>query len=150
MPNILRSRIALLVLLGAFLVPIGMSSLRGLTHVLTCSESSRTPFTLLIRSRGAPEAVTSTSFGRDADAICGGLSLDLGARVAGPDELEMVVPITNNTEFLWRGTVKLDLDDTSIPIDIGEIGAGETGEDSVRLDLERGAHELSGSVLIGP
>jgi hypothetical protein len=150
MPNILRSRIALLALLGAFLIPIGMSSLRGLTHVLTCREPSRTPFTLIIPEAGAPEAVTSTSFGRGQGAICGGLSLDLGARVAGPDELEMVVPITNNTTFLWRGTVKLVLDDASIPIDIGEIAAGRTRSDTVAFDLDRGAHDLTGSVLIGP
>ncbi len=151
LPSILRSRVALLALLGAFLIPIGMSSLRGLTHVLTCRDEARTPFTLIVPpTGGAPEAVTSTTIDRDAAGICGGLSLDLGTRAVGRDEMEMVVPITNDSEHLWRGTVKLVLDGTTIPVDIGEVEAGATETDSVTLDLERGSHELTGSVLIGP
>ncbi|HEX2234853.1 MAG TPA: hypothetical protein VHK89_01115 [Actinomycetota bacterium] len=151
LPSILRSRVALLALLGAFLIPIGMSSLRGLTHVLTCRDEARTPFTLIVPPAGsAPEAVTSTTFGRDTAGICGGLSLDLGTRAVTRDRMEMVVPITNNSEHLWQGTVKLVLDGTTIPVDIGEVDAGSTETDSVTLDLERGSHELTGSVLIGP
>lgn len=151
MPAILRSRVALLALLGAFLIPIGMSSLRGLTHVLTCSEEARTPFTLIVPGAGsAPEAVTSTTLGRDGAGICGGLSLDLGTRAVSRDKMEMVVPITNGSEHVWRGTVKLVLDGTSIPVEIGEVEAGATETDSVTLDLERGSHDLTGSVLIGP
>ncbi|CAN5583792.1 hypothetical protein BH24ACT26_BH24ACT26_17190 [soil metagenome] len=150
MPSILRSRVALLALLGAFLIPIGMSSLRGLTHVLTCRDRVRTPFTLVIPEQGTPEAVTSTRIQRDEDEICGGLSLDLGTRVAGPERFAMVIPITNESEYLWQGTVELELDGTSIPVRIGRVASGATASDTVTLDLERGSHELSGSLLIGP
>jgi hypothetical protein len=150
MPSILRSRLGLLALVIAFLIPIGMSSLRGLTHVLTCRERVRTPFTLIIPELGAPEAVTSTRIHRDDASICGGLSLDLGTRVKGPDELAMVIPITNESEYLWQGTVQLDLDGTAIPVRIGRIPSGATGSDTVSFDLERGSHEVSGSLLIGP
>jgi hypothetical protein len=149
-PSILRSRIALVALVGTFLVPIMTSSLRGLTHVLTCQEQSRTPFTLIIPEGGAPEAVTSTRFGRETSSICGGLSLNLGSRVLGSKELAMVIPITNTSQYVWRGTVKLVLDDTSIPVDIGKIEAGESATDTISFELEEGAHELGGSLLIGP
>lgn len=149
MPPILRSRVALLSLMGAFLIPIGMSSLRGLTHVLTCEESARTPFTLVVGQQSA-EAVTSTRISRGQRQICGGLALDLGTRVISPRDLEMVVPITNNSSYLWQGSVELVLDRLSIPINIGEIPAGETRSDTVSLHLDRGSHELSGSLLIGP
>jgi hypothetical protein len=147
---ILRSRVALLALVGVFLVPILTSSLRGLTHVLTCEEQSRTPFTLIIPESGAPEAVTSTRFGRETSSICGALSLNLGSRVVSAKKLAMVIPITNTSPHQWRGTVKLLLDDTTIPIDIGQIKAGGRETDTVRFDLEEGAHELAGSLLIGP
>lgn len=150
MPSILRSRVALLALMGAFLIPIGMSSLRGLTHVLTCRERVRTPFTLVIPDRGAPEAVTSTRLTRETGEICGALALDLGTRVEGPRELAMIVPITNHSSDLWKGTVQLVLDDTAIPVDIGEIPAGKTASDVVTFDLDPGSHEVSGSLLIGP
>ena len=150
MPSILRSRAALIALLGAFLIPIGMSSLRGLTHVLTCRDRVRTPFTLLIPERGAPEAVTSKRIHREAGQICGGLTLELGSRVAGPRRLEMEVPITNESPHPWRGTVQLLLDETAIPVDIGEIPSGETEIDTVTFDLDPGAHEVTGSLLIGP
>ena len=150
MPSILRSRVALMVMLGAFLIPIGMSSLRGLTHVLTCRDRVRTPFTLLISDRDQPEAVTSKRIHREAGEICGGLSLELGSRVEGTRRLQMNVPITNESRYLWRGTVQLLLDDIAIPVDIGEIPAGQTATDSVTLNLDPGAHEVTGSLLIGP
>jgi hypothetical protein len=149
MPNILRSRLALVALVGAFLIPIGMSSLRGLTHVLTCKEQARTPFTVLVGD-GRSEAVTSTRLARDEAPICGGLSLDLGARLLGPQRAAMVVPITNGTEHPWRGSVALVMNGTTIPVDIGEIPPRSTASDTVELNLERGAHELNGSLLIGP
>jgi hypothetical protein len=46
-PNILRSRVALVALLVIFLIPIGLSSLRGLTHILTCSEEVVTLSTVI-------------------------------------------------------------------------------------------------------
>ncbi|MFN2489604.1 MAG: hypothetical protein ABR529_07685 [Actinomycetota bacterium] len=150
MPSILRSRLALFALLGAFLIPIGMSSLRGLTHVLTCREQVRTPFTLVIPESGTAEAVTSTRITRDEAKICGGLALDLGTRLQSPRRLAMVVPITNESPYLWRGTVQLILDGTAIPVDIGRVPAGETASDTVAFDLETGSHEVSGSLLIGP
>jgi hypothetical protein len=151
MPTILRSRVALLALLGAFLIPIVTSSLRGLTHVLTCREGVQTPFTLFIRENAPPQMVTSTFMSRaDSPGICGGLSIDLGARVESRRELEMVIPITNESPYLWRGTVKLELDDLSIPVGVGAVSAGETETDTVTLRLDEGAHELSGSLLIGP
>jgi hypothetical protein len=150
MPTILRSRLALLSLLGIFLIPIGVSSLRGLTHVLTCRERVRTPFTLIIPQAGQPEAVTSTRITRGEDSICGGLALELGTRVAAPDRMAMVVPITNESPYLWRGTVQMELDNTAIPVDIGEVPAGETVSDTVTFRLDPGSHEVSGSLLIGP
>lgn len=151
MPPILRSRLALFALLGAFLIPIGMSSLRGLTHVLSCEEESRRPFTLIVNPTGQPEVLSSLRISRESTGkLCGGLTLETQARTSGTNEVTLILPITNGTEFPWRGTVTLVIGDTSIPVDIGEIPPGETRTDEVDLDLEPGTLEVNGSLLIGP
>lgn len=150
MPPILRSRLALLALLGAFLIPIGMSSLRGLSHILTCSEPAQQPFTVVITD-GQPEVLSSIRIGAgDTGEICGGLEIDTQARSDAGNKITMLFPITNNTEDPWRGTVSALIGNTAIPIDIGEIPAGETVTGEVDVDLDEGTTDINGSLLLGP
>lgn len=151
MPAALRSRVALIVLLGVFLIPIGTSSLRGLTHVLTCDEPAELPFTLVVPEQGDPVIVSSRVLVRGEPAgVCGGLVLDLGVSPAGPGRVDLRLPITNQTEFDWQGTVRLEIGGTVLPVEIGEIKAGATGEDTLRVKVDPGQIELGGSLLIGP
>lgn len=151
MPSALRSRLALFALLGAFLIPIGMSSLRGLTHVLTCKESAETPFTLITPEGMEPQLLSSSRITADTEEfLCGGLSMNMGARAQGPGKVDMILPITNHSEYLWQGTITLVVGDTSIPVSIGKVPAGETRTDTVPLTLDPGELEVNGSLLIGP
>src|SRR5687768_8689294 len=98
MPPALRSRIALLVLLGTFLIPVGTSSLRGLAHVLTCRDETEIPFPLIVAKEGPPVINSSRSITRDTAAgVCGRLVLDMGV---GPGSnagrVQLRLPITNN------------------------------------------------------
>jgi hypothetical protein len=132
-------------------VPLTASSLRGLTHVLVCEEEAGTPFTLAVPREGPPLLTSSTRLARGReDGICGGLSLELAAREAGPEGVAVVVPITNRSALEWHGTVKLELGATSLPVRIGSIPPGGTRSDKVTLRLPPGKHELDGSLLIGP
>lgn len=75
----------------------------------------------------------------------------MGARVGdGDGEVEMVLALTNNTEFRWQGTVTLVLGETSIPVSIGSVGAGNTEREVVDITAREGSTELAGSLLIGP
>lgn len=150
MPSALRSRVALFALMGAFLIPLGISSMRGLTHVLTCREDARTPFTIIISETGQPLIQSAIKIRPGEKDLCGGLTLDPRVGPAGPGRVRMIVAITNNTDLTWRGTVEVVVGDTSFPIDIGEIGPGASASDEVPLRLEPGSHELNGSLLIGP
>jgi hypothetical protein len=151
MPPALRSRIALVVLLGSFLIPIGTSSLRGLTHLLTCRDRTEIPFTLVVPKSGPPVIVSSNVIERDAPVgVCGGLTFDMGVGPSDPGRVLLRLPITNRTDFDWQGTVSLKLDDTVIPVEIGEIKAGQTGEDTVKVKVKPGELEVHGSLLIGP
>ncbi len=156
MPSALRAQVALIALLGVLLIPIGTSSLRGLTHVLTCQESAVAPFSIEVPEDGLPFITSSSSFERNPDgsvpdsSVCGGLTLDLQIGAAEEDRADVTVAITNGSEYGWRGSVQLELDDIDIPIDIGEIGSGETATDEFQLRLDEGStYSIEGDLLIG-
>lgn len=141
----------MVVLLGTFLIPIGMSSLRGLTHLLTCQDEAEIPFTLIVPEEGAPVIVSSNVIERDEpEGVCGGLVLDMGVGPSDPGRVQLRLPITNNTEYDWQGSVSLQLGGTTVPVDIGEIRAGETKSDIVVVRVDPGEIEVNGSLLIGP
>jgi hypothetical protein len=143
--------VALFAFVGAFMVPLALSSLRGLTHILVCAEEAGTPFTLAVPHEGLPHLTSSARVARGRqDGICGGLSLDLAARDAGRGRVAVVVPITNRSDFGWHGSVELELGPTSLPVRIGSIPPGQTRSDQITLRLPPGSHELNGSLLIGP
>lgn len=151
MPSSLRLRIALAALLGVLLIPIGMSSLRGLTHVLTCQEATEIPFSIVTPQQGRPTVTSSQLIERGAEpGVCGGLVLELAVRTLSEDKVELVVPIRNETDFDWRGTVALDVGGTRVPVDVGTIRSGDTATDTLELRIDEGTVELSGSVLVGP
>lgn len=157
MPSALRAQVALIGLLAVLLIPIGTSSLRGLTHVLTCREASATPFSVVVPEDGLPIISSSTVIERDpsgevvSNEVCGGLVLDLEMGPSEGARAQMVLRITNNSDFGWRGSVQLDLGGIDIPIDIGQIPAGGTASDDVTVNLTRNRqYEIQGNLLVGP
>ena len=157
MPSALRAQVALIALLGVLLVPISTSSLRGLTHILTCQEAAAAPFTIQVPEDGPPAIQSSVQIERNPDgsvpdtSVCGGLTLDTFIGSEQEDQADVTLAITNNSDFGWRGTVQLKLDNVDIPVDIGEIGSGETASDSFVLHLDAGSsYEIEGDLLIGP
>ena len=150
-PPILRSQLALLGLLGIFLIPLGLSSLDGLTHVITCRKGTAAPFSLEVPERGDPVVTSAATLTPDdASGACGGLVLDMAVGADRPGRVRVTLPITNNTRFTWRGSVKLVVRGASVPVDIGEIEPGETKADSVSVKIGPGTHQVDGTLLIGP
>jgi hypothetical protein len=158
MPSALRAQVALWGMLACLLIPIGVSNLRGLTHILTCEEESATDFSIQVDGEGRATLGGATSFERDEvrpDAspreLCGGLVLDITLATDTEGHALMTFTITNNTEYGWHGSVRVDLGTTPIPIDIGEVSSGETESDEVEIDLDADStYEIEGSLLIGP
>lgn len=141
----------MIALLAAFLIPIGTSSLRGLTHVLTCRDEAEIPFSLIVPEVGDPVIVSSQTISREEpEGVCGGLVLDMAVGPAGANRVELELPITNRSRFDWHGTVRLKVGATVVPVEIGEIKHGETAVDRVKVRVRPGEHELQGSLLIGP
>lgn len=150
MPAALRSRVALASMFGVFLIPIALSSLRGLTHVLTCREQVETPFQVIL---GPGSAVITGATSLEAGgptSLCGGIQVDLSVAMGADGRVEVSVPITNETDDDWFGTIQLDVAGTRLPVDLGRVEAGETHTEVVRLRLPDGTTEFDGSLFIGP
>jgi hypothetical protein len=159
MPSALRAQVALITLLGVLLIPIGTSSLRGLTHILTCQHDVETPVLIEVDEEGNATLGVAQVIDRTDDEqaqakeLCGGLLVDvqLKAEQPKPAQTDVAIVITNNSDFGWRGSVQLDMNGTEIPIDIGEIGAGEVATDDFTLHLDKGnSYHIEGDLLIGP
>jgi hypothetical protein len=150
-PPLVRSQLALLGLLGIFLIPLGLSSLDGLTHVITCRKGTTAPFSLEVPERGDPVVTSAATLTPDeANEPCAGLVLDMAVGADRPGRVRVTLPITNNTRFTWRGSVKLVVRGASVPVDVGEIEPGETKADSVSVKIGPGTHQVDGTLLIGP
>lgn len=154
LPMALRAKLAAVLLLGIFFIPFATSDLRGLSHVLSCSDAVRT--SLYVDGGagdggavlGSADQVTRDDVGT---GLCGGLEVDLQLSSARDDRAEVLVAITNTTEHDWRGTVELDFDGAPVPVAIGAIGPGDTATDSVEVRIPEGrSYEITGTLLIGP
>ncbi len=152
LPTSLRPRIALAALLGIFLIPLATSSLRGLTHLLTCEAT--VDATLEIDNTAVDDTVLLSADTITADAdegLCGGLRVDLRLASTTVDEAVVAIEIANDTETDWQGSVELEFSGTDVPVAIGAIDAGETAGDTVTLSIEPGqTYEIRGTLRIGP
>lgn len=154
MRSVHHSRLAATALIGAFLIPVLLSSslLRGLTHMLVCAEKTGTPFTVTISDDGETVSMLSLqTIKRDAaSGLCGGLTVDMRARDVGESRVAMTVPVSNHTEQAWLGTVRMQIGDTAIPLRIGAVGPGQTVTDTFVVHIGAGTTELEGALMIGP
>lgn len=147
----IRAQVALLAFLGVFLIPIVTSSMNGLTHVLTCQQRTRAPFTLDVSSQESPTVSSATSVRRgDKTQLCKGLTLEIGVKALTANSVRVLLPITNHTRYAWRGSVKLVIGRTSVPVSVGEVRPGQTRSAQVDVHIDPGVHEVGGSLLIGP
>ena len=156
MPVILRNQLALVALLGLFLIPLTQSSLRGLTHVLTCEEAVATPFTVDLDG-SVPIVISAVQVTAGEDPrLCGALEVRIAARALEQSQLELTFTTENTSSHRWNGTVTVDLSDAgmeelvSVPISIGGLDAAQTRVESVTLRIPPGRYDLSGTLLVGP
>jgi hypothetical protein len=148
---LLRARVASFAMFGIFLLPVAFSSLRGLTHVLTCEEESDVPFTMVVDETAAPTIITSNEIAPGEPAgFCDGLTLDMRAGRAPDNKIEMIVALTNRSHSFWKGSVGLNFGSQSVPISIGGVPAKSTRTETVRLNLGPGVHDLEGTLFVGP
>lgn len=151
MPSILKSRVALATLIGVFLIPIMSSSLRGLTHVLTCEGRVETPFSVVVEEGSDPIVLSATQLvAGEEQGLCGGIDVDFRAAAAGSNQVSLTLVVVNQTDDPWRGTIDLELDQVRVPVSIGLVSAGTEESQTITLNLQDGESEIAGSLLLGP
>src|SRR2546423_15302395 len=98
---------ALIALLGAFLIPILLSSLQGLTHVLTCQQATNVPFTVELPEHGQPTISSSAVITREqAKGLCGGPPLEMRGGQKGAKKGKNILPNAQNTTHDLQGAVE--------------------------------------------
>lgn len=150
-PPLLRARLAVAALFGVFLIPVAGSSLRGISHILTCREPVAAPFEVILLPDGTPVVTSAATLSADdAEPLCGGLAADMAVAALPDGRVEVAAALTNSSPAPWRGTVQLEVTGVRLPIDIGEVRPGETRRESLAVRLPEGATTLDGSLLLGP
>ena len=149
-PVLVRLRFALIALFGVLLIPITLSSMRGLTHIVSCASGISKPFEVTFHDDGSPLLTGSSVVEAGIDPVCRALRSNLSMRAAGPNRLEVTVPITNDGGEPWQGTVALLVGTVEIPVRIGLVPPGETRAETLVLNLPPGVTGFSGELLIGP
>ena len=150
-PALLRTRLALVAMFVVFLIPVTQSTLRGLTHVLSCTERVDTPFQVVLLEGEEPIVTGSSVITAGEDpTLCGGLAVQIGAGPSESADIDVIVTVENQSDTDWYGTVEIDVVGVRVPVDIGRIGAGSTAEKRISLSLPEGVTEFGGSLLVGP
>ncbi len=151
MPAALWTRIAFVSLFAVMLIPVALSSQRGLSHTLTCTERAESPFQVVMIP-GEEPVITGAAVldGGPPEVLCDGLSLEFEALGLPSGKVEVTVSIANSTEFDWFGTVQFEISGTRIPLDLGKVRAGGKRQASLALTLPEGVTQLNGRLLVGP
>lgn len=151
MPATLLTRLAFVAVFAVLLIPVGLSSLRGLDHVLTCSEQVESPFqVILVPGEGPVVTGAATVAPGDGGELCGGLGLEIQVVLLDDGRVQVTVPITNKSSSDWFGTVEFEVAGVRLPLDVGRIRTGEMRTSSLTLNLPEGVTEFDGRLLVGP
>lgn len=154
LPTSLRARVAVVTLLGIFLIPFATSTLRGLTHVLSCTDEVSATLSVDTTDDTNTVLLGADTVTREEAAdptLCGGLVVDLQISSSTTQRAEVEIRVTNETDVDWKGTLELQLGGTAIPVSIGRIDRGTTETDTVTLRVAPGrSYEISGTLLVGP
>ncbi len=149
-PIHLRTRLAVLVMAGVLLIPIGQGSLRGIDHILTCTEGVETPFQVILTD-GVPIVTGSTAIEEgDPVLLCGGLGVEISVGPSSTRDVTVFATLSNESNVDWYGTVDLSVGDVRVPIDLGRVPSGSSLSESIDLSLAEGVTEFGGALLIGP
>lgn len=133
------------------MIPIGLSSLRGISHVITCVELVESPFEVVLIENADPVVIGSTTVQPDEpELLCGGLAVDVAVARSESADVALSVAIDNRSTSDWFGSMRLDVAGVSLPIDLGRVESGAIRSRSLDLHLPEGTSSFGGSLLIGP
>lgn len=149
---VLQRRAALVLLFGIFLIPLSVSSLQGLTQVVTCRERAELPFTVVMPGVGQPTVITAASFrrGETPGRLCPGITLNMRVGWDVPGRVKLLLPVQNSSVHPWAGTVAVRLGGVTSPVPVGRVGPGTTRVTTLHVITGAGTRRLTGTLYVGP
>ena len=155
----LRSRIAVAGLLGVFLIPL-VHSATGRTHALTCRRDLAA-VSLKVGPDGTVAVGSATGVRRNdgpkprttvfaSPSVCGGLLPSVAVHTDTARAIRLEMGISNRTVHRWHVTMRVQVGDSQVPIDLGALKSGESRSPSLRIDLGPGTTELRVVFFAGP
>ncbi len=153
------SRLALWMLLGSLLVPLGTTTLRGLHHLVSCIEEIDQTFSVTTANRpGSTDPADriaiitgSTSEVRQPPTgKCAAVEMDMRVRSDRKGFLLITLPVRNLTDRGWMTSVILQLDGLKTSVPVGRIPAGQQATKEIRIRLTQDLQSITGTLIVGP
>jgi hypothetical protein len=151
LPVSVRSRYALWLLVAVLLIPLGTTNLRGLHHLVSCTEELDQTFAVTAVDADRAIITGSTSVVREPPTgKCAAVSMNMRVRSDGRGFILITLPVTNETDRSWSTSVKLKIDGLTTSVSVGRVPPGETRSKQVRIRLTRELQSITGTLLVGP
>jgi hypothetical protein len=151
LPVSVRSRYALWMLGASLLIPLGTSNLRGLHHLVSCTDEIDQTFSVTAINATQAIITGSTSVVREPPtAECSAVSMNMRVRPDGRGSVLIILPVVNETDRPWSTSVVLRIDDLKTSVSVGKVNPGQTKTKQLRVQLTRELQSITGTLLVGP
>jgi hypothetical protein len=146
-----NARFALWLMMAAFLIPLGTSTLRGMHHLVSCTDEIDQTFSVTAIDAKSAVITGSTSVVRTPPTgECSAVDMNMRVRPDSKGFVLIRLPVENKTDRAWTASVILQLDDLKTSVPIGRIEAGKVKTKELRVRLTQELQSITGTLVVGP
>ncbi len=145
------SRVALAMLVGSFLIPLSTTTLRGMHHLVSCTDAVDQTFAVTAIDSLRAVITGSTSVVREPPTgECSAVDMNMQVRPDGKGFILISMPVVNRTDRPWNTSVILRLDGLQTMVRVGRIHPGDTYTKDLRVRLTTELQSITGTLVVGP
>ncbi len=145
------SRVALAMLVGSFLIPLSTTTLRGMHHLVSCTDAVDQTFAVTAIDSLRAVITGSTSVVREPPTgECSAVDMNMQVRPDGKGFILISMPVVNRTDRPWNASVVLRLDGLQTMVRVGRIHPGDTDTKDLRVRLTAELQSITGTLVVGP
>ena len=145
------SRVALAMLVGSFLIPLSTTTLRGMHHLVSCTDAVDQTFAVTAIDSLRAVITGSTSVVREPPTgECSAVDMNMQVRPDGKGFILISMPVVNRTDRPWNASVVLRLDGLQTMVRVGRIHPGDTYTKDLRVRLTTELQSITGTLVVGP
>ncbi len=144
-------RVALAALVGSFLIPLSTTTMRGMHHLVSCTDEVDQTFAVTAVDSLRAVITGSTAVVREPPTgECSAVDMNMQVRPDGKGFILISMPVVNRTNLAWNTSVILRLDSLRTTVRVGQINAGETHTKELRVRLTSDLQSITGTLVVGP